>query len=54
MPLSVGAIPCGCPTNRYVPSCRVGAILYGCPHPKAVRYGIEVSPGAIHIQPLWG
>jgi len=38
----------------YKPSCRVGAILYGCPHRKAVRYGIEVSPGAIHIQPLWG
>jgi len=26
----------------YKSSCRVGAILYGCPHRKAVRYGIEV------------
>jgi len=26
----------------YKPLCNVGAILYGCPHPKAVRYGIEV------------
>ena len=44
MPLrtSKGLCMWDCP---YKPSCNVGAILYGCPHPKAVRYGIEVKPG---------
>ncbi|OQY56826.1 MAG: hypothetical protein DRR08_07840 [Candidatus Parabeggiatoa sp. nov. 2] len=37
MPYRVGLSPWDCP---YKPSCNVGAILYGCPHPKAVRYGI--------------
>jgi len=32
--------------------CRVGAILYGCPHPKAVRYGIGALPLALILMAL--
>jgi len=32
---------------------RVGAILYGCPHPKAVRYGIGALPLSCRGNPLW-